>query len=83
MALTDQQKLALDIIPRITGMMSMLGSLFVMYLVLKSPQKRTMAYHLQMLALSCADFLFLHFGLYTIGQHLILEGVLQMDSYCF
>ena len=58
MALTDQQQLALDIIPRITGMMSMLGSLFVMYLVLKSPQKRTMAYHLQMLALSIADFLF-------------------------
>ena len=58
MALTDQQQLALDIIPRITGMMSMLGSSFVMYLVLKNPQKRTMAYHLQMLALSIADFLF-------------------------
>ena len=58
MALTDQQNRVLAIIPRITGMMSMLGSSFVMYQVLKNPQKRTMAYHLQMLALSCADFLF-------------------------
>ena len=58
MAYTDQQLRALGIIPRITGMMSMLGSSFVMYEVLKSPQKRTMAYHLQMLALSIADFLF-------------------------
>ena len=58
MAYTDQQLLALGIIPRITGMMSMLGSSFVMYQVLKNPQKRTMAYHLQMLALSIADFLY-------------------------
>ena len=58
MAFTEQQQLALDIIPRVTGMMSILGSLFVMYEVLKNPKKRKMAYHLQMLALSIADFLF-------------------------
>ena len=55
---TDPQNRALDIIPRITGMMSMFGSSFVMYEVLKNPLKRTMAYHLQMLALSIADFLY-------------------------
>ena len=57
MALTQQQ-LALDIIPRITAMMSILGSSFIMYEVLKNPKKRGMAYHLQMLALSIADFLY-------------------------
>ena len=39
-------------------MMSILGSSFIMYEVLKNPKKRGMAYHLQMLALSIADFLF-------------------------
>lgn len=39
-------------------MMSILGSSFIIFEVLKNPQKRTMAYHLQMLALSCADILF-------------------------
>ena len=39
-------------------MMSVLGSLFIMYEVLKDPKKRRMAYHLQMLALSIFDFLY-------------------------
>jgi len=58
MALTAQQQLALDIIPRITAMMSILGSSFIIYEVLKNPKKRGMAYHLQMVALSIADFLY-------------------------
>jgi hypothetical protein len=58
MALTAQQQLALEIIPRITAMMSILGSSFIIYEVLKNPKKRGMAYHLQMLALSIVDFLF-------------------------
>ena len=58
MALTAQQELALDIIQRVTAMMSILGSSFIMYEVLKNPKKRGMAYHLQMLALSIADVLF-------------------------
>ena len=58
MVFTEEQQQALAIIPRVTGMMSILGSLFVMYEVLKNPKKRKMAYHLQMLALSIADFLF-------------------------
>jgi hypothetical protein len=58
MALTAQQQLALGIIPRVTAMMSVLGSSFIIYEVLKNPKKRVMAYHLQMLALSIADFLF-------------------------
>jgi hypothetical protein len=56
--LTTPQLLALDIIPRITAMMSILGSFFIIYEVLKSPKKRGMAYHLQMLALSIVDILF-------------------------
>ncbi len=39
-------------------MMSILGSSFIIYEVLKNPKKRVMAYHLQMLALSIADFLY-------------------------
>jgi hypothetical protein len=58
MAFTAQQQLALDIIRRVTAMMSILGSSFIMYEVLKNPKKRGMAYHLQMLALSIVDFLF-------------------------
>ncbi len=58
MTLTAQQQLALDIIPRVTGMMSVFGSSFIIYEVLKNPKKRVMAYHLQMLALSIVDFLF-------------------------
>src|SRR5210317_1967516 len=58
MAFTAQQQLALDIIIRVTGMMSILGSSFIIYEVLKNPKKRVMAYHLQMLALSIADFLY-------------------------
>src|SRR5210317_1436250 len=58
MALTAQQQLALGIIPRITGMMSILGSSFIIYEVIKNPKKRGMAYHLQMLALSIVDFLY-------------------------
>jgi hypothetical protein len=58
MALTAQQQLALEIIPRITAMMSILGSSFIIYEVLKNPKKRVMAYHLQMLALSIVDFLY-------------------------
>src|SRR6056300_1015392 len=58
MAFTAQQQLALDIIIRVTAMMSILGSSFIMYEVLKNPKKRGMAYHLQMLALSIVDFLF-------------------------
>jgi hypothetical protein len=58
MAFTAQQQLALDIIPRITAMMSILGSSFIIYEVLKNPKKRVMAYHLQVLALSINNFLF-------------------------
>ena len=58
MALTTQQQLALDIIPRVTGAMSMLGSSFIIYEVLKNPKKRGMAFHLQMIALSIVDFLY-------------------------
>ncbi len=58
MALNAQQQLALDIIPRVTGIMSILGSSFIIYEVLKNPKKRGMAYHLQMLALSIVDFLY-------------------------
>src|SRR5210317_796301 len=58
MALTAQQLLALSIIGRITAMMSILGSSFIIYVVLKNPKKRGMAYHLQMLALSIVDFLY-------------------------
>jgi hypothetical protein len=58
MAFTAPQQLAADIIPRITAMMSILGSSFIIYEVLKNPKKRGMAYHLQMLALSIADFLY-------------------------
>ncbi len=39
-------------------MMSILGSFFIIYEVLKNPKKRGMAYHLQMLALSIVDVLF-------------------------
>ena len=39
-------------------MMSVLGSLFIIYEVFKNPKKRGMAYHLQMLALSIVDFLY-------------------------
>ena len=39
-------------------MVSVLGSSFIIYEVLKNPKKRVMAYHLQMLALSIADFLY-------------------------
>ena len=39
-------------------MMSIFGSSFIIYEVLKNPMKRVMAYHLQMLALSIVDFLY-------------------------
>jgi hypothetical protein len=58
MVLTAQQQLAVAIIPRVTGMMSVLGSSFIIFEVLKNPKKRGMAYHLQMLALSIVDFLY-------------------------
>jgi hypothetical protein len=45
MALTAQQQLALEIITRVTAVMSILGSSFIIYEVLKNPKKRGMAYH--------------------------------------
>ncbi len=58
MARTAEQQLAVDIILRVTAMMSVLGSSFIIYEVLKNPKKRGMAYHLQMLALSVVDILY-------------------------
>lgn len=56
-ALTDQQIYIVSCVMRTTSVLSMLGSSLVIYEVLKL-KKRAMAYHLQMLALSCASFIF-------------------------
>jgi hypothetical protein len=58
MSLTDRQLLTLDVLPRVTAALSILGSSFIIYQVLKNPKKREMVYHRQMLTLSCTDFLF-------------------------
>jgi len=58
MVWTDQQLRILDILPRVSAALSILGSLFIIYQVLKNPKKREMVYHRQMLILSCTDFLY-------------------------
>jgi hypothetical protein len=55
---TDQQLLTLDVLPRVTSALSILGSSFIIYQVLKNPKKREMMYHRQMFTLSCTDFIY-------------------------
>eukprot|EP00984_Skeletonema_dohrnii_P033526 scaffold30417_cov173-Skeletonema_dohrnii-CCMP3373.AAC.1 len=58
MDFTDQQLRILDILPRVSAALSIFGSLFIIYQVLKNPKKREMVYHRQMLVLSCTDFIY-------------------------
>mmetsp|Transcript_8039 Transcript_8039/g.12208 ORF Transcript_8039/g.12208 Transcript_8039/m.12208 type:complete len:390 (+) Transcript_8039:205-1374(+) len=58
MSFTDQQKRIIAILPRVTAALSILGSSFIIYQVLKNPKKREMVYHRQMLILSCTDFIY-------------------------
>ena len=58
MGFTDQQLRILDILPRVSAALSIFGSSFIIYQVLKNTKKREMVYHRQMLILSCTDFLY-------------------------
>ena len=57
MALSDQQKKVLAIVPKPMAILSMIGSGFIITEVLKDPKKRVMTYHRLLLAMSCVDIL--------------------------
>jgi hypothetical protein len=58
MAFSELQIIQLRIVMRTFSVLSILGSAFIIYEVLNNPKKRRMAYHRQMLILSCSDLIF-------------------------
>jgi len=56
MGLTLTQRKALAIVPKCTGLLSMIGSGIIIFDVLRTPKKRKQTYPRIMLAMSCFDF---------------------------
>ena len=56
MGLTLTQRKALAIVPKCTGLLSMIGSGIIIFDVLRTPKKRKQTYSRIMLSMSCFDF---------------------------
>lgn len=66
------QSITLAVAPKVPALLSLCGSLYIVWSVLSSKQKRSNIYHRLMLGLSCSDILASH--VYFLGTWLIPRG---------
>ena len=56
--MSDVQGIALALVPKMTGFMSMIGSFWIIVEVLTDSTKKSNVYHRLLMVLSCSDFCF-------------------------